>query len=241
MAPIRPWIAPETWFRGDRLSDPLIASSLSRFVAGDRGRLLKRVPGTRAIALRFVSLCVTQRVAPMAVALLLMAPTASATADDNALVTITGGAEDSRHHYSWVVTNRHTAPIVRIEFPHYKAYLFFVPDGWSTETTALVHIGVKDAPGVCTAKVDSSAEGIAPGESATFRMQVGDLRAKPLAGSVRVKFADGREASISGVELPTRGSKTEKYVPLIGLGLIFATWVLIANIRRRRSAARVGP
>ncbi len=156
-------------------------------------------------------------------------------------VTITGGAEDVGHHYSWVVTNQHWSPIVRVEFPHYRAYLFHIPEGWSAETTNLVHVGTKDEPGVCVAVAPSTVEGIARRQSAEFGMQVGDLRAKPRPGIVVVHFADGSEVRVDGVAMPTRVGVGDDHVPLIGLGLIFVVWLLLAAVRRRsRKTPRAG-
>jgi len=166
-------------------------------------------------------------------ALALVCSGPSQASEDEDSVRITGGTVDTGNHYSWTVTNTRESPIVHIEFPHYRATLFFAPEGWSTTSTNLVEIGAKDAPGVCTAEADSPAAGIQRGESAQFRMQVGDARAKPRPGTVRIRFGDGEELSIDGVEVPLPETVGDKYMTLIGLSAIFLIWMLIAGLRRR--------
>ncbi|MGB2985820.1 MAG: hypothetical protein WBE26_08045 [Phycisphaerae bacterium] len=153
-------------------------------------------------------------------------------------VTITGGADASGQNYTWTVTNKHTSPIVYVEFPHYHAGLFFAPKGWSTESTALVRVGYKDEPGVCIAKSDSPTAGISAGQSVTFRMGIAPLPTRRGKGTVRVRFADGTEAGVTGVELPQPEVIGDKYAPLIGLGAIFLVWMVVRTVRGAKTRRR---
>lgn len=163
--------------------------------------------------------------------------------------TITGGADPAGYSYTWTVTNKHTSPIVHVEFPHYHGALFFAPEDWSVECTFLVNVGVEDRPGVCTARNvlfaeapagfarNNTALGSKPGsarDTLDFRMQVLLRGTRRGQGQVLVRFADGSEVYVAGVELPQREAVGDKYVPLIGLGLIFLIWV----IARSRSRAK---
>lgn len=151
--------------------------------------------------------------------------------------TITGGADASGQKYTWTVTNEYTSPIVYVEFPHYRAGLFFAPEGWSIETTGLVGVGDGKQQGVCSASVESPGAGIRPGETATYSMQIAPLATSRGRGTVYVRFADGTEARIAGVELPQRENVGDKYTPLIGLAAIFIIWVLVrakGKAKRRR-------
>jgi hypothetical protein len=160
---------------------------------------------------------------------------ATAGALEGTKATITGGADASGHQYSWTVTNKRSSPIVRVEFPHYRAGVFYAPDGWSTdESTFLVGVGVKDRAGVCIAQVTSTADAIAPGNSATFRMQIAAIGVQRRPGAVLLSFADGSEAAVSGVELPTRAGFAERNLSLIGLGTIFVVAVIVRGFRARR-------
>jgi len=157
---------------------------------------------------------------------------------DEPLVEITGGADVTRHNYAWTVTNRHSSPIVYVEFPHYRADGFTAPDGWTTgKSTFLVNVGVPDRPGVCIAEAPSPFAGISRGRSAKFTMRITAAGAEVGKGSVKVRFADGTEAVIEGVELPRPRSKLAKYLGPLALFLFFAGWIVIRELRRRKRPA----
>ena len=153
------------------------------------------------------------------------------------IAPITGGADASGHTYTWQVQNGGASPIVEVRIPHYRAGLFFPPPGWSNDCTALVHVGAKDEPGVCTARATAPADGIAPGRSAVFSMQIASAGAKRGPGEVTVRFADGSEIRVAGVELPQQEGLGDKYVSLIALGGVFAIFVIAQSIRSRRPRA----
>ncbi len=161
-----------------------------------------------------------------------------AGAGEDATVTVAGGADVSGQVYTWTVTNRYPSPVVGLEFPHYRATLFFAPVTWLTDCTFLVNVGVEDSPGVCVATAPAPTEGIPPGRSAEFSMQCSAAGARRAMGAVTVRFADGKEIEVAGVELPTREGVGDKYVPLVGLGAIAVILVLVAALRRRSAAWR---
>ena len=161
----------------------------------------------------------------------------SASAMANPTASITGGADASGHAYTWQVRNDGASPIVEVRFPHYRAGLFFPPPGWSNDCTALVHVGAKDEPGVCTARAAAPADGIASGRSAPFSMQIAAAGAKRGRGEVVVRFADGSETRIAGVELPQQEGLGDKYVSLIALGAVFIIFVAVQAVRKRRLRA----
>ena len=158
----------------------------------------------------------------------------SASAVANPSVPITGGADVSGHTYTWQIQNGGVSPIVEVRFPHYRGGLFFPPPGWSNDCTALVHVGAKDEPGVCTARAAAPADGIAPGQSVAFSMQIAPAGAKRGPGEVTVRFADGSETRVAGVELPQQEGLGDKYVSLIALGAVFVIFVAVQAVRKRR-------
>jgi len=166
-----------------------------------------------------------------------MLVTACASVADGQAVVITGGADASGHTYSWQVRNEGASPLVEIHFPHFRGGLFFPPKGWSGDCTALVQVGAKDEPGICTARAPAPADGIAPRQSAPFSMQIASSGAKRGLGEVIVRFADGSEARVAGVELPQREAAGDKNLPLYGLGGLFAIFVIAQAIRKRRRRA----
>jgi hypothetical protein len=151
-------------------------------------------------------------------------------------VTIEGGPDASGDNYAWTVTNAYTSPIVYVEFPHYHATLFFAPDGWTTQSTFLVNVGVEDSPGVCAATAATEARGISPGRSGTFRMRIHQGGTRQGTGTVRVRFADGREISVPGVRLAVPEALSDRFGPLIGLGVVFLLLLVIQAVRRKRAS-----
>ena len=85
-------------------------------------------------------------------------------------VAISGGADDSGHNYSWTIKNEHDSPIIFVEFPQYKAGVGIPPHGWKSKLTNPRGLGGRT--GFFTSQVDTAADGIAPGESATFGLTV---------------------------------------------------------------------
>jgi len=156
----------------------------------------------------------------------------------NPPIVITGGADASGHTYTWQVHNGGILPIIEVRFPHYRGGLFFPPSGWSSDCTGLVHVGAKDEVGVCTARSPAPADGIAPGRSVTFSMQIAPAGAKRGPGEVTVRFADGSETRIAGVELSQREAIGDKNLPLFGLGGAFTIFVIAQAVRERRRRVR---
>jgi len=154
-------------------------------------------------------------------------------------VRVTGGPDPSGHNYAWTVENEDTSPIVRVEFPHIHADLFFVPEGWSQECTGLVNVGYDGKPGSCIAISDPGAEGIPRGAAIEFRMRIAPIRTLQGVGTVGVWLADGRAGTIPGVAQPVPETVSDKYLSLIALGLMFAVFVAVQTFRR--SKARGSP
>lgn len=166
--------------------------------------------------------------------------TAVASASDSAKVGIDGGVDPTGHHYVWTVQNSDTSPIVRVEFPHFHADLFFTPEGWSGECTALVNVGYKGKPGSCVASSTGGTNGIMPGSAAEFRMRISPLPTRHGTGRVLIRFADGRDASVTGVALPVPDPLSDKYLSLIVLGILFAVFITVKSIRRSKTRGANG-
>lgn len=158
---------------------------------------------------------------------------------ENPPILVTGGADESGHLYAWKITNQSSQSIVEVRFPHFRANLFFPPPGWEPSCTGLVAVGAKIEPGVCTARVPPGKEGIAPGRSAEFKMQIASAGARRFPGHLAFRFADGTESDVGGVELPTRETAGDQYVSLIGLGMIFVLLTVRQARRKRRASAGV--
>jgi hypothetical protein len=156
-------------------------------------------------------------------------------AADEPKVTIKGGQTDNPQFFSWTVTNRHSSPIVFIEFPHYHADTFIAPAGWAQDWKNRAMVGGgEDAPGWVRTSVSDPAEGIPTGGSAKFEMRLARTGALPRPGTVTVRFADGTEVMVANVEVPTAQSFLERNAMLIGLAAIFVI-ALLVHLRRRRT------
>ncbi len=162
---------------------------------------------------------------------------AAAAAGQSSPVTITGGPDESLHNYSWQVTNHHTARIVYIEFPHYRADLFSTPPTWTQKVENVSHFGWKDRPGTCMAEPAPPYTGLPPGGTAQFDMRIAAGGALPGKGSVRVRFEDGTEATIGDVEVPTKPEAGSAYLALVATGVIFVLFIIYNERRRRRRGA----
>jgi len=161
--------------------------------------------------------------------------TASIAAAQTPKVTITGGVDDLRINYTWQVTNHHTSRIIYVEFPHFMAETFTPPKGWSwDESTNMPKANVSPKPGLCIGRVKSTIGGIAPSMTATFAMRVQTPTVKRRPGNVLVRFADGTEVTVTGVELPHRESKFEKYSTPIGIAALGILWLIVRTIRKRK-------
>lgn len=140
------------------------------------------------------------------------------------MVTISGGADASGHHYTWTIRNRHSSPIVYVEIPHHRADLFTPPDGWTQS---------RPERGVLAATADSVDVGITSGRPGVFYMRISAGGAGRGTGTIRVRFQDGTEVQVGGVTLPQPPS--DRYAAPIGLSAIFALWLAVRILRRRRS------
>ncbi len=150
---------------------------------------------------------------------------------------VEGGADSTGFSYEWTVTNPHDSPIVKIEIPHHGASLFFAPEGWAVDCSNLVGLGVADPSGTCAASVGQSRDGIAPHRSAKFSMQIASAGARRGLGTILVRFADGTQATVSDIEVPTAEPQGNRNVPLLGLGAIMVIIIAARSARRRRTGA----
>ncbi len=162
----------------------------------------------------------------------------TASADER--VVIRGGGDGTGHNYSWTVENRHSAPITLVEFPHFRADLFQPPPDWKQECTNLMVAGQAREPGVCRAWVEAPDAGIRTGKSVEFTMRIAREGAQRRTGVVLVRFADGGEARIPDVEVPTRESVPERFVALFGMAAVVALLIWWHSRARPKSRAASG-
>lgn len=170
--------------------------------------------------------------------LLCMLATSSAMGVDSPKATMIGGADASGRNYSWTVTNDHSSPIVFVEFPFDKVLLFLAPQGWQTDCGRQTGAAFEHSAKTCAARTPSPASGIARGTTEDFEMRLFRSGARRGPGTVLVRFADGSEVRVGGVELPQRKGLGDRYVALFALGAAFAVWGVVRAVRRPRTTAK---
>ena len=164
----------------------------------------------------------------------------AASAAGQTLVTISGGPDDTGHHYTWTVRNDHDCPIVFVEFPHYAADLFTPPTGWDRE---IVHpaTGGPSREGRCRATAPAPSDGIVPGTTATFSLRLGPYAGtwgvRLGQGDALIRFADGTEVVLS-VPAPRMESALSRHLPLLVVGVVLLVLASrgARRLRERRSA-----
>lgn len=158
--------------------------------------------------------------------------------DSGPAVTIVGGVRaDNPQYFDWTVTNHHSQPIVFLEFPHYRGDTFIAPPGWENQWKNRAMAGARVEPGWVRTSTDDPLRGIPPNGSARFSLRLTRAGALARPGTVSVRFADGSEVAVGGVELPSAPSLLERNVMGIGLALIFVVALLVHIRRSRRKAA----
>lgn len=151
-------------------------------------------------------------------------------------VTVTGGADPTAHNYTWTITHDHTARLIRVEIPHYRADIFTAPQGWSAEIINRQSLDFK--PGKCIAQAVDSSRGLSRGPSARFTMRAaGSLRG---TGLMVLQFADGTEASALA-EIPTKPSDAAQWAIPGGMASMFVVLLLVRAVRARRRLNRPPP
>ena len=155
------------------------------------------------------------------------------TATAEPKVTVTGGADPTAHNYTWTITHKHSAKLISVEIPHYRADIFTAPEGWSTEIINRQSLDFK--PGECIAQALDSSRGLSRGQSAVFAMRAADsLRSE---GLILLHFADGTETSVSA-EIPTKPSAAGQWAIPASMGSMFAIIIAVRAGRARRRRNR---
>lgn len=156
-------------------------------------------------------------------------------------VEITGGRDASGQNYMWTVKNLGDSRIVRVEFPHFKADMWSVPEGWQQEATNLHgHPGTTGTSGLCAAWTDESFKQLRRDESAQFSMRIGRGLAQAGSGTATVKFLDGGVVHVM-VEVPSPPTLLERYLWVLGFGLILVAFIIIGVRQQRRARAAGKP
>lgn len=163
--------------------------------------------------------------------------TAAPTQAQTPPVSIQSQLDRATREYVWVVENHGRRPIVSLRIPHYRGNVLFSPPGWNYEITNQVGLGMKDEPGVITAKAAKPKDAIRQGRPATFRLSFGVNHTAPGKVTATVGFADGTTLDVPGVLVPWPVPWLRRQALLLSFGAVFVVFVLL-QIRRGRQAPR---
>ncbi len=153
----------------------------------------------------------------------------SAAAVAEPRVAIDGGPDVTGHNYEWSISHDHDAPLIHVEFAHYRGDMFFAPDGWSIE---IENPNSSDfTPGKCVA---DSATGLARGQRGEFTLRINAAGAFVGRGDFLCRFADGIELRVPADVPVKRQSPIEPYATPAAMGGMFIVFLLVRAIRARR-------
>lgn len=159
-----------------------------------------------------------------------------------AQVTVVGERNpDNPGEFIWTVTNEGDQPIHMFEAPHYYGKLATPAEHWTIdEMTGNVGQGDKLAPGFVRFATDAQIAMVRRGRPKSFRLRLDPRGGHYAAGIVTVGFADGTTQKIRNVLCPAKPPFLRDYFPAIGLGVMFAIFLvgrrMLDKRRKRRSA-----
>ncbi len=155
------------------------------------------------------------------------------TAAAQPTITIEGGADASAHNYEWTISHDHSAPLIYVEIPHFRADTFTVPQGWTAEIENQNSLDLK--PGKCIAKTPDP--GLPRGDTGVFFIRVNAAKALRGQAETIFRFADGIEV-VKLMELPVKPSSFEQWAPPVVLLSMFTVFLAAkaARNRKRRKA-----
>jgi hypothetical protein len=133
------------------------------------------------------------------------------------------------------VTNHGGRPITRFEFPRYVVDDLGSPQGWTHEIVKTDADGRPIRPHRIVYKAESSLSAIRPGRSLVFEAQINIDKATPGRQPVIIGFDNGSTLEMADVEIPWDYPWLEKHALLIGMGGLFALFLVIQAMRGRRT------
>jgi hypothetical protein len=129
--------------------------------------------------------------------------------------------------FIWEITNHGSEPVTYFKAPHAWGYTIDPPPGWKGEI-------VRDPRrGTVECRTEDRIDAVRRGHPRAFKLEVkGDYR--PAPNKVTIGFADGTRIQIPNVACPARYSFLRDHFPAVGLGGMFALFILIRTVRARK-------
>ncbi len=137
-------------------------------------------------------------------------------------------SEANRFDYIWTVTNRSDKRITSLVVDHYYGKTVTPPKGWvRSNMTGNWGEGQPLEPGIIEFSVEEPLKAIGRGQTREFKVNIDRLwRGACKRQTVTVGFDDGTTLEIPGVVCPSDEDWFKKNVSLVGLGVMFAVFVL---------------
>ena len=145
--------------------------------------------------------------------------------------------------FTWTVENHGDFVITMVRFRHFRGRQPICPKGWSEAamTGNEERLGQKLETGIIEFKADSISAGIRDGGSAVFSLRLDSIwHGDAVKDTVVVGLADGTELTVPGVLRPARESFFSRNATPLGLGAMFAAYVVYKLWRGRRTPSRTG-
>ena len=165
---------------------------------------------------------------------------ASASATEAQDIVVTGARTGENHTYfTWTITNNGNQPITMFRAPYYRGRVTALPEGWAQRPpTGLIGEGQKPNATVLELASSSRATGIQPGQTAEFQLWDPHThrRGTLTRQAVCIELADGSDILVSGVRCPSQESYLRRNYPLIGLGAMFAIFLIVKALRGGKKA-----
>lgn len=166
---------------------------------------------------------------------MIIAPVPSARATDE--ITIEGTRSPTNNFdFIWTLTNHGDKRVTMLRVDHYYGKTVTPPDGWvRSDMTGNWGEGQKLEPGIIEFKVEKPRKAIGRGQTREFKVNVDRVwRGYREPRTVTVGFEDGTTVEIHGVVCPAKESWFKRNYAFVGLGGIFALFLLISLLKKNR-------
>lgn len=158
------------------------------------------------------------------------------TANEVEGLEVTGRADpdNATRSFIWTITNTDRTPVMSFEAPAYLGGgLIVPPKGWEVTRKPGTAFGRRRKWEQVTFQATSPAVGVRRGHSMKFHVRIhADLRWQAIPETVVLKLEGDETVTFKGVRCPAPENVLRQFFPAIGLGAMFAIFLLVKLFRR---------